>query len=60
MQVKRVAMTELQRAVALAERRAIDSVAGERLRMELLLDAAVRSTKSKDQTDSEEQVGRLN
>ncbi len=53
-------MTELQRAVALAERRAIDSVAGERLRMELLLDAAVRSTKSKDQTDSEEQVGRLN
>ncbi len=33
-------MAELQRSVALAERRALDSVAGERIKMELLLETA--------------------
>ena len=40
MQVKRVAMAELQRAVAQAERRALESAAGERLKMEMLLETA--------------------
>ena len=33
-------MSELQRAVALAERRAFESVAGERFKMELLMESS--------------------
>ena len=41
LKVKRVAMAEMQRAVTLAERRALDSVTCERIKMEkLLLEAA--------------------
>ena len=36
-EVKRAAMAELQRAVAMAERRAIESVAGERIKMERII-----------------------
>ena len=42
--VKRVAMAEMQRAVTLAERRALDSVTNERIKMErLLIEAASMS-----------------
>ncbi len=40
-------MAELQRAVAMAERRALDSVAGERIKMELLLETAAHAQQAK-------------
>ena len=44
-EVKRTAMAELQKAVAMAERRAVESVASERLKMErLILESAVSAS----------------
>lgn len=51
-------MAELQRAVALAERRAIESVAGERLKMELLLESASKKSPPKTEESPLSKISR--
>lgn len=47
-QVKRTAMAELQKAVAMAERRAMDLVANERIKMERIISAASKTSLDAD------------
>ena len=52
-------MSELQRAVALAERRAMESVASERMKLELLLENALRHRQDgESKIDKSNEVGK--